>query len=60
VEGPTIDLCAAIMLHSSSVSSNMSWKLEVQTIGATTWSSNSLRFATHDEAHLYGLDLERP
>ena len=35
----------------------MSWKLQVQLIGDTLWRDNCLRFATRDEALLYGLNL---
>lgn len=35
----------------------MSYKVEVKTPGDTTWTSNRLRFATHEQATDYGLDL---
>ena len=35
----------------------MSYKLEVKTVGDKTWSSNALRFATIEEANIYGKDL---
>lgn len=35
----------------------MSYKIEVKPFGETKWSSNALRFATHDEADQAGKDL---
>ncbi len=35
----------------------MSFKIEVKTPGDSNWSSNSVRFATEDEAKTYGKDL---
>ena len=35
----------------------MSYKVEVLVSGETTWVSNALRFATTQEAEIYGKDL---
>ena len=37
----------------------MSYKVEVLVSGETTWASNALRFATTEEAEIYGKDLFR-
>ena len=37
----------------------MSYKVEVLVSGETTWASNALRFATTQEAEIYGKDLFR-
>jgi len=37
----------------------MSYKVEVLVAGETEWATNSLRFATREEAEAYGLDLFR-
>ena len=37
----------------------MSYKVEVLVAGETTWANNALRFATTEEAEIYGKDLFR-
>lgn len=37
----------------------MSYKVEIQVSGETTWTGNALRFATKQEAETYAKDLAR-